>query len=175
MTFDWKSVENLVRTVAPTVATALGGPLAGMATQVISTAVLGKPDGTQDELSAALSAATPDMLLKLKQAELGFQARMKELDIDLEKLAAGDRDSARKREIAVRDKTPQYLAAVSFIGFFGVLAMIMFADIPDKAHDALMLMLGALSTMVMGVIQYYFGSSSGSAAKSAMIDKMMQK
>ncbi|MBI5888351.1 MAG: hypothetical protein HZB82_06550 [Deltaproteobacteria bacterium] len=51
----------------------------------------------------------------------------------------------------------------------------MFADITDKAHDALMLMPGAPSAMVMGVIQYYFGSSSGNAAKSAAIDKMMWK
>lgn len=161
--------QDVVRTVAPALATALGGPLAGVAAQALSTALLGKPDATQDELAQAVASATPDTLLKLKQAEMDFTAKMKELDIQLEQINAGDRASARGREIAVKDQTPQVLAVFSFLGFFGILVILMFYNIPDKAHDALMLMLGALGAIVTGVVQYYFGSSSGSAAKTEVM------
>jgi hypothetical protein len=50
---------NLVRTVAPSIASAVGGPLAGMATPAISEALLGKPDGTEAELTEAAAKATP--------------------------------------------------------------------------------------------------------------------
>lgn len=53
---DWKEI---VRAVAPTLATALGGPLAGVATSEISNAILGKSDGTEAELGDALVKATP--------------------------------------------------------------------------------------------------------------------
>ena len=90
---------NLVRTVAPTIATAVGGPLAGMATRAISEALLGKPDGTEEELAQAAANATPEQLLALKKAEQDFAVRMRELDIDLERIANEDRNSARDREI----------------------------------------------------------------------------
>jgi len=75
---------NLVRTVAPSIASAVGGPLAGMATRAISDALLGKPDGTEQELAEAAAKATPEQLLALKQAEQDFAIKMRELDIDLE-------------------------------------------------------------------------------------------
>jgi len=51
MAFNWKSILG---TVAPGLATALGGPLAGMAVQAVSNAVLGKQDGSDDEIAAAI-------------------------------------------------------------------------------------------------------------------------
>ena len=40
-----ESLLNLVRTVAPSIASAVGGPLAGMATRAISEALLGRARG----------------------------------------------------------------------------------------------------------------------------------
>ena len=57
---DWKSV---VRTVAPTLATALGGPLAGAAVQALSVALLGRPDGTEQEVAEAVLTGGADALL----------------------------------------------------------------------------------------------------------------
>ena len=45
---DWKSI---VKVVAPTIATGLGGPLAGLATKALSEVLLGKSDGTEDEVA----------------------------------------------------------------------------------------------------------------------------
>lgn len=108
---------------------------------------------------------------KLKAMELAVE----ELNAanDLEKVFADDRRSAREREIAVKDKTPMVLAFFSFTGFFVILLLLMQMDIPDKAHDPVMIMLGLLGGMVTAVVSYYFGSSSGSAAKTAVMGKIM--
>ncbi len=60
-----ESLLSLVRTVAPSLASAVGGPLAGMAVRTISDALLGKPDGTEAELAEAAAKATPEQLLQL--------------------------------------------------------------------------------------------------------------
>ena len=116
-----EAILNLVRTVAPSIASAVGGPLAGMATRAISDALLGKPDGTEQELEKAVASATPEQLLALKKAEQEFAVKMRELDIDLERISNEDRDSARNREVSLRDWTPRVLAGLITVGYFGVL------------------------------------------------------
>lgn len=172
MSFDWKS---LVKTVAPTVATALGGPLAGMAVREVSGMVLGKPDGTEDEIAAVLAGGDPDVLLKLKDVEQSFKARMKELDIKEEQLHAEDRASARGREMALKDRTPSLLAGAVFLGFFGILAALIFVTIPEASLSPLNIMLGALGTIVTQVAAYYFGSSKGSSDKNRMFEGFIRK
>lgn len=177
MGVDWKSI---LKTVAPTLATALGGPLAGAATSILSTTLLGRPDGNEDDLSVAIASGSPDVLLKLKEGEQNFKIRMKELGIDLEKISADDRKSAREREVAVKDLTPRRLAYIFTIGFFCVLFAEFYIGIsgvviPDAAQRTLDITLGVLFAMMLGVKEYYFGSSSGSVQKSEMIDKWMKK
>lgn len=166
---------SLVRTVAPTLASAVGGPLAGMATRVISDALLGKPDGTEAELIEAAKAATPDQLVALKNAEADFILRMRELDIDLERLSNEDRANARDREVKVGDKTPKILAAVITVGYFGVLFWMLKNGLPSSGgSEAMLVMLGTLGTAWGGIVAYYFGSSAGSRDKNRMIDRMIK-
>lgn len=171
MSFDWKS---LVKVAAPTLATALGGPLAGIAVNALSQALLGKPDGTMDEVAAVVASGNPDMLLKLKEAENSFTTKMRELDIEVEKINAGDRDSARKREASVGDKTTRNLAYLYTIGYFGVVALVAWLGVPAETKDTFIALICILSTAQIGIVQYYFGSSAGSAAKNAMFDKLIK-
>jgi len=170
MDFDWKAV---VRTVAPTIASAFGTPLAGMATSAILNAILppeaAKPQDPESYLAQTLATATPDLLLKIKQAEQQFTIDMRNLDINLAKLNADDRANARGREIAVHDNTTKILAYVLTVGFFGVLGLVIFHAVPDASRDIVNIMLGALGTAWIGAMSYYFGSSSGSASKSLTI------
>ncbi|MFZ3071899.1 MAG: hypothetical protein WA162_01505 [Thermodesulfobacteriota bacterium] len=92
---------------------------------------------------------------------------------EAERVFMEDRKSAREREIAVKDKTPAILATVSFIGFFGILLIMMFVEIPPTAKDPLLIMLGALGAVITGITQYYYGSSSGSNKKSEMLERLM--
>jgi hypothetical protein len=45
-------------------------------------------------------------LADIKKVEADFKVSMKQLDVDLVKIAASDRDSARRRHASVKDMTP---------------------------------------------------------------------
>ena len=167
---DW------LKKIAPTTATLLLGPLGGLAVEVLGPA-LGIEDATVDKVKDTLSKGnlSGDQLAALKQAEITLAARLKELDIDLEKIHAGDRDSARRREMEVKDYVPGILAGIITVGFFGVLGYMLKYSLPETGRDALLVMLGALGGAWGSVVAYYFGSSSGSTSKNALIEKLTNK
>lgn len=164
---DWKKT---LAAVAPGLATALGGPLAGVATQALSNALLGAPDGDEAQIAAALATGGTDALAKIKQAETEFKLKMRELDIDLERVHQADRASARDREAKAGDTlTPRLLAVFITLGFFGVLSFLLVWGKPEAGGDALLVMLGSLGAAFTAIVAYYYGSSSGSAAKTELL------
>lgn len=169
---DWKKV---VGTVAPTLASALGGPLAGLATNAIIEALGIPPDGSSDRDISQAIAKDPEALLKLKQANLDFEKRMRELDIDLERIHASDRDSARNLAIQTKDHTPAILAGIITFGFLGTLLVVLKWGTPLNGGDALLIMLGALGASFTSVVSYYYGSSSSSKNKDATIHSFAQR
>ena len=91
---------------------------------------------------------------------------MKELDIDLERISSGDRDSARKMQMQTNDWIPRILALIITVGFFGILIWMLINGMPKNGTEALLMMLGALGTAWTGVVNFYYGSSAGSKAKT---------
>ncbi len=166
--FDFKA---LLGTVAPALATAFGGPLAGMAAKA-GLSALGldpEPGNEEEQFATAMATATPADMLKLKQADHQFRLDMEQIGVDLEKIAATDRASARQREIQTGDNAPKVLAVVVVSGFFATLGSIAFVAIPEAAQAPVNILLGALTAMLTQVGNYYFGSSAGSARKTEML------
>lgn len=176
MNVDWKS---LLKTVAPALATALGGPLAGLAAQAISAAVLGTPDGSEEEIAAAITNGGADTLIKLKEANAAFALQMRKLDVDLERIAQEDRVSARQREIQANDPwTPRVLGAVVVVGFFIAMWAVLSGEIKgmDPSEMALVgAVIGYASAKADQVVSYVFGSSAGSKQKNELIARMELK
>lgn len=166
--FDWK---GLIGSVAPTIATALGGPFAGMATKALASKLLGKDDATEAELSTALQSATPEMLAEVKRIDAEFKTKMTELGIDLEKVHAGDRASARDMQVANKTRIVPVLAGLTVAGFFGVVWFVLSGKV---ALDSTILgfVLGAVSAKAEQVYNFYFGSSAGSKEKTAKLTEM---
>ena len=165
MSFNWKS---LVGSVAPSLATALGGPLAGMAVKAIGDAV-GLQSPTVDTVSTALANATPDQLAAIKKADQDFAAKMKELDVKLEELDVGDRDSARKMQTSTRSMIPALLATLITLGFFGILIGIMSGHLTTADSPELLILLGALAASWGAVVNFYFGSSQQSHIQTRIL------
>lgn len=161
---NWK---DTIRTFAPTVAAALGGPMAGVATKMISSALLGQPEGSQKEIMNAVLGASPDDLLKLRTLETDFEAEMARLEVDVFKLEVEDRKDARQAH--AESKAPMVIGVFSFIGFFGILIAMIFVKIPESSAAPLNVMLGILGTLVIMIAKYYYGSSKGSSDKNAII------
>lgn len=169
------NLKGVLGTVAPWIATAIGGPMAGQAVSMISGALGLKSDAKLGDVQEALAQGqlTGDQLVALKKADQEFQEQMQAAGFkhieDLEALAASDRASARAREIAVKDWTPKVLAIGVTIGFFGLLAFLTFKDVPAMSHDILIAMVGSLGAAWASIVSYYFGSSAGSAAKTDIL------
>ena len=164
-----KTFGPLIGSVAPTIATALGGPVAGMAVKAISGALFGHDGGSKDDIMTALANPTGDQLAALKKIDADFAVQMKALDIDLERIAAGDRASARDMQKETKDWIPRALAVSVTVGFFAILLYMLVYGLPTTGNEALLLLLGALQTAWGGIVAFYFGSSSGSQQKDKMI------
>lgn len=156
---DW------LKQIAPTIATALGGPLAGLAVDAISKAIGIDPKDVQSTLEQGKLSA--EQIGAIKQAEIAMAARAQELGLDFEKLAVDDRKSARDMQTKTQSWIPGLMAIAVTLGFFGILVGLMTDHF--KTSDALMLMLGSLGTAWTGIIAFYFGSSAGSQRKDELL------
>jgi len=158
---DW------LKTIAPTIATALGGPFGGLAYEAVSK-VLGI---SQDDAKKMLDNGklTADQIASVQQAEIALKAKAQELGLDFEQLAVQDRKSARDMQTNTHSFIPPALAIMVTLGFFGILVGLMMETF--KTSDALLLMLGSLGTAWTAIMSFYFGSSAGSQAKDAMLHK----
>ncbi|CAB4161552.1 hypothetical protein UFOVP729_65 [uncultured Caudovirales phage] len=159
---DW------LKQIAPTIATALGGPLAGLAVSAIAKAVGVEEDKVSDLISS--NKMTPEQIAQVKIAEIELKKQENELGLNFEALAVDDRKSAREMQAATRSIVPPALAGAITIGFFGILSMLLFGQV-DGNNPTILMMLGSLSTAWTGIIAYYFGSSAGSQAKTEMLSK----
>jgi hypothetical protein len=159
--------KQILRTVAPLLGTAIGGPFGALAGSALS-AVLGTPEGDDKAAENALLTASPDALVKLKQAEMDFQVQMKQLGITEEKLTYDDIANARAREIAVKDSTPRNLAylIVCFTGACIAATLAGWTKVDSALAGTL---IGYLVAECRSTLTYYFGSSRSSQDKDATL------
>jgi hypothetical protein len=157
-----------LKQIAPTIATAMGGPLAGMAVSAISKAIGVEPEKVGDMISN--NKLTAEQIAQVKIAEIELQKQAQELGLNFEKLSVEDRKSAREMQAATRSIVPPALAAIVTVGFFGILVMMLLGKV-DSNNPAILMMLGSLGTAWTGIIAYYFGSSAGSQAKTDLLSK----
>ncbi len=155
---NWKKTLSAI---APSLATALGGPLAGAAVGVISKALLGKDSATAAEIAAAVAGATPEQLIDLQNADNEFQLRTKELDIQ-------DRQSARKLAIDTGILPQIILSSIYTVGYFCLMFMLINGDvsIPEDISGMVMALIGVMTAAQAQIMNFWFGSSSGSKEKT---------
>ena len=151
---------SMVSKFAPSIATALGSPLAGMAVSALASRL-----NVADDVEAVTKAIMAD-----PEAE----AKIKQLEHDKFKAILADKDSARKREMAVVQSdsaptinkivTPALALGVTGLSFV-LFAVLIFVEVKPEAKDILIYILGVLSAAVTQILSYYFGSSVGSKDK----------
>jgi hypothetical protein len=152
----------------------LGGPAGGAALQAVSNALLGKPDGTEAEISARIENWKPEDELALRNAEQAFTLAMVDKAVALEQVDAGDRANARKREVDTHDWTTRALA-LTLISLFAMQMFLLTRHaIPAENRDAANQLLGILYVSVTMVLSYYFGSSSSSRTKDAILGRVAE-
>ena len=113
-------LTNIIGAVAPTLGTALGGPMGGMAAKMISE-VLGVPNNSKS-INQAMAVATPEQMLQLKQAEQAFEVQMKELEVDVFSLEVQDKQDARGK--FSKDWTARIMGIAVVGGFMGYIFLV---------------------------------------------------
>ena len=149
-------LKTLVGTVAPTIGTALGGPMGGIAANMISEVLGGDPE--PKKIQKAMETATPEQLAELKKVETDFEVKMKELDIDLFALETADIQDARTK--FGKDWTAKIIGIATLGGFLGYIFLITLMP-PEANSEALVnLVLGYLGGLASAIISFYFGASN---------------
>lgn len=150
----WNAIKGLVGAVAPTIGSAIGGPVGAGAGKILAQ-VLGVPAEPQ-AVQKALSEATPEQLAEIKKADLAYKTRLAELEVDIFELENADRASAR--DMAKGDWTPKVLALLAFLFFGGYVTVVTIS--PYEQNEAIInLVLGYLGGIVSAVVSFYFGAS----------------
>jgi hypothetical protein len=178
------NLRTALASIAPTLATMLGGPLAGTAVTALEGAFGLAPGAGADEITKIVQtgAMTPEVMAAVRAADQKHEEILKQQGVDLVKINAdheaamatidaGDRDSARKREIAVRGWTTPALAWTIVAASLGLVAATVTGHITKDSALAgqVGIVTGYLLNEAKSVIAYYFGSSYGSDRKTELI------
>lgn len=168
MNFDWKSV---VGQVAPALAGLFGGPLAATAVGALSQVLLGKSDGTEEEVALAIGNAPPEVLLKIREAEATLRGQLSAAGVRLEEIAGHDRASARDMAKATGLLPQIILSTIFVVGYFVLVGALMLKgiQIATELYDVFLVLIGVMTAAVPQILNFWFGSSRSSQAKDAVI------
>jgi hypothetical protein len=145
---------GLLKGIAPTLATAVAGPLGGMAVSALATKF-----GVSDSVESVAKAIAGDPQAAQKIAEV---------ELEYAKLDAADRDSARKNEaaLATSENTPllnksvtPILALVVVVAWGLIQYHLLTHVVPTEMREIIIRVLGTLDGALVMVLSYYFGAS----------------
>ena len=144
---------NMLKGAAPALATAIAGPLGGMAISALASKL-----GVE-----AIPAAITEAL-----ADPAAVAKLQELELEYAKVDAADRDSARKAEVALatseqapflnKSVTP-ILALVIVMAWGFIQYHLLTHVVPVEMREIIIRVLGTLDGSLVMVLSYYFGAS----------------
>ena len=158
-----------LKVIAPTVASALLGPLGGAAVAAIGS-IIGVDAPTQDKIAKAISSGqlTAEQIGRLKELELQYLENEKERGFRYAELEFKDIDSARRREVDTGDSTNRRLAFLIITAFILTVGATLMGY--TKAESVMAgTLIGYLSAKAEQVLAYYFGSTRNSARKTELI------
>lgn len=164
---------NLAELIANT-APKLGGAVAGKAGELLGevakniiSEVFGLPKNSDEQKFIEAIKSSPDVLIKLREAELQFQQKLVDAEIEFERISAQDRDSARKMQIATSSKFPEILA-LFIIGFTCYISYhILTSGVPNNVSEMVAgSVLQLFMSLSVGIVGYFYGSSIGSKIKT---------
>jgi hypothetical protein len=145
---------NLIKGVAPTLATAVAGPLGGAAVSAIAAKL-----GVSDSVEEVAKAITADP---------AAAAKLQELELEFAKVESADRADARKAEVALatspeapwlnRSVTP--ILAFAVVVCWGLIQYhLLTHTVPTEMREIIIRVLGTLDGALVMVLSYYFGAS----------------
>ena len=173
--------------IAPWLGAAAGGPpaLLAMAAKEISSALGYDVPADKVKIDQAVSGATQEQLVKLKELDQSFQVKMQDLGFNtldaLVKAEVKDKSSARQMQIEALKQDGWFaknfvyllatfwtVSAIVYIGF------VTFGTIPEANVRFADTILGfLLGTVIATIINFFMGTSFSSRVKDESISKLI--
>lgn len=168
--------------LAPTVASALGGPLAGAAVSALGE-LFGISEPTQDKIKVAIEngSLTGEQITGLRQLEMKLKAEEAERGFRYAELEFKDRDSARGRDTEiVKAGKRNYRADAMFLLAVAVIVGLVYLiwkdpNINEFMKGVVTLVLGRFLGYLDNIYSFEFGTTRGSQNKDSTIDKLASK
>lgn len=161
---SWKSILGAV---APTLATALGGPVAGVAVKFLAGELLGDEAASIEDVEAAVVGASPEQLAKLKSIDADFKVQMEKIGVDVFKLEVEDKGNARKHN---KDSNmPAVLSIALTLFIVGIVCALFLTEPPAGAREVLFMLLGVVIKEWSNSMHYWYGTTRSSSDKNKMM------
>lgn len=165
-------MNEFLKNIAPTLASALLGPLGGVAVSAIGN-ILGVSSATTATISKAFQDGklTPEQLSAIKELELKYQNDEAERGFKYSELAFKDRDSARINNVAGGVQMPLFwLSLILLILTLGTEIWVLFKGYPETLPEIIVgRVLGLMDAVAMMVLAYWYGTTNGSAQKTQLL------
>jgi len=167
-------MNDFLKNLAPTVASALLGPMGGVAVAAIGK-ILGVDTATVDTVSAAINNGklTPDQITELKKLEMQYQADESERGFKYADLAFKDRDSARQANVTGGTQMHLFWLSLVLLAItLGTEVYILFNGLPVGLSELVTgRVLGLMDAVSMMVLAYWYGTTNGSAQKTHLLSQ----
>ena len=163
----------MLSSVAPLIGTAIGGPFGAVAAQagLKALGIEPEPGNEEQQLEAAMASATPEDMYKIKTADQQFAKDMKKLDVDIMRIDQADRSSARNMT-KTTGIWPQVILSIIYTAAYGVVLYCFMSgqiDVPENQQILFGSLIGILTAAQVQILNFWFGSSSGSKEKTAAV------
>lgn len=173
---EWK---NVLAKIVPTVATALGGPLAGTVVSAIGE-IIGISEPTQDKIRDAIEKGqlTGAQVTQLRELELKLKAEEQERGFRYADLEVKDRQGARERDSwFVKTGRHNWRADIMFGLAVAVICWLVYSIWKDPTINEFMkgiitLVLGRFLGYLDSIYNFEFGTTRGSQSKDTTIQQL---
>ena len=151
---------GLLKSLAPTIAQAAGGPMAGMAVKMAAKKI-GLPDTATANEIEDLIEREPEKAPLLKQADKDFEQTIRAMEIDLESFKTEVEDRKDARAKFSTDWTPKIFSILA-LALYGTYVMAVTIMPHDQSDETIIsLVLGQLSGILGTAAAFFYGGSSG--------------
>ena len=165
-------LSEFLSIICPTVASALLGPLGGVAVAGLGK-ILGIEGGTVKEITKIIEdgKVSPDQLAEIRKLELEYQDHEKQRGFEYAELEFKNQDSARKYNTEGGIQGRLFVMSLVLLGAcLGLEGWVLFKGYPETIPEIIVgRILGLADAVIMLVLGYYYGSSSSSQRKSEVI------
>ncbi len=165
---NWKEI---VKSIAPAIGAALGGPVGGMAVKFLGDALLGDPEATEGDVATYILNSSPETRLKLRTLEIEFEVKMRELGVDVFKIEQEEISKRQASDMAsdswlsknIRPMALVFLTVtVVILAFFTV-----FSNLSPAQIETLNMWTGVFLPLLLTSYSFYFGGRTLEKVKRA--------